>query len=63
MVINIRINTDENSAFDNNVNKAVGFVLEGIAKNLEISAAITPAQVMLLYDSFGDSCGFMTVER
>lgn len=63
MVINIRIITDENSAFDNNVNKAVGYVLESISHKMETSTDIIPGQIILLYDSFGDSCGFMTVER
>lgn len=63
MVINIRIITDENTAFDNDMNKAVGYVLESLAKNMEISDVILAGRVILLYDSYGDSCGFMTVER
>jgi hypothetical protein len=63
MVINIRIITDENTAFDLAINEAVAYVLDRLSNQVMESDAIRPGLVMILEDSYRDRCGFMTVER
>ncbi len=64
MVINIRIITDENTAFNNlGMNKQIAYVLERLVEKLEGTDEVEPGFVNLLEDAYGDRCGFISVER
>lgn len=63
MVINIRIVTDENAAFNDNINNAIAYVLVDLSNQIRGTGSVVPGWVKLLYDSDDEQCGFMTVGR